>query len=233
MLKGFLILMIFGTLLSRSFGAVRNYQVLRHDYEATAVKINTTAYESNVYRGTPVFDKFTLAFNANYYDPETREVIGLLADSSQWRHSMSRFTDVRPALLFDHKNRPLIKVNDWPYKSKYQTVLQAGPMLLSKGTCCIPESLKIGHYHPDTIAEGRPQISVGVTKDHKLIVLYSRRWSIWEISKYFIRQGCTEAMKMDGGHSASLTFHPDPDDRQSPEINIGNPTAVCGVYLNR
>jgi hypothetical protein len=88
------------------------------------------------------------------------------------------------------------------------TLAQAGPTLVKDGKVCILSSEEF--FRADAIRKA-PHVSIGIRNTvyqgapvQKIIVLYSRDWSLQQIAEFFVGRNCQAAMKLDGGSKAAF-----------------------------
>ncbi len=191
-------------------------ELVRHDHAATIIEIDPAAYRIDLYKGKTA--PCVLSFNANYYDPKTHQPIGVFMTRGHYApYLYDRTVDTRPCLTFTKHGKAFIGRMPWvEHRQEMDVAVQGGPTLLEHG---VMVHRRTEHMAEDTVRV-TDQVSVGTTSAGKLFVVYSHAWSIHHIAEAFQALGCTDAMKLDGGHSAHLHYL---------GINLGNPNVVCGL----
>ncbi len=178
-----------------SVGSVSHVQVLEQTSSRFAVKVNVRALAPHVQIGTKWNrDNVALAFTGNYF--YNRTPIGLLWDN-KYIPSILKYTDIRPRLIINSDGAHITKTD----VTDRGIMLQAGPTLIENGTVNV--QLTAEKFQGD-IRRAVQQVSVGVTKEHKLIVLFSTTQTPKSIAQTLLSFGCVQAMRMDGGSSAFL-----------------------------
>lgn len=194
-------------------------ELVRHDHAATIVEIDPAAYRVDLYKGKA--DPCVLSFNANYYDPlPPHKVIGVLMTRGNYApYLYDRTVDTRPCLTITKRGKAFISRTPWlGHRKEMDVAVQGGPTLVEKSHIAhVPGE----HMASDTLRTTE-QLSVGTTAIGKLYVIYSHGWSIRHIAETFLALHCTDAMKLDGGHSAHLYYD---------GINRGNANVMCGVVF--
>lgn len=214
---------------------MRNYEVLRNDDAAVAIKFNQRAYNYSLAKNQKLMGDMTLAFNINY--SYLGKPIGLLAyNGLVVKNIISHETnDLRPCYcIYKDDSDPNIVIGSSGKDSIPLTkiVAQAGPWLVMDGENVVNKFVKHGKFRDDAIRKTK-HVSIGIkgtSGTKKSIVLYSANWSMDDIAKYFIDNGCSSAMKFDGGHVAALRFNPDGDDKDNKPIWVGN-TGITPIQI--
>ena len=200
------------------------YEIMRDDKKAIVIKINPAEFQPTLTFRNPLSPNTTISFTTNY--SWKQNPIGYVMNERVFKNSLlnPKYDIIRPCLCFDSKNIPSIisgkKVTQRKkLKLDIKLIVQAGPTLVSNGKIFI--DLKREKFRSD-VAHNTRQVSVGVTQNKKIIVIYSYSWSLHEIAKYLISVNCVNAIKFDGGGMASLRFKPHPNDKSSPHRYVGN-----------
>jgi exopolysaccharide biosynthesis protein len=185
--------------------------VVKHTSTATVIVVNPSYYRAETYSGTT---SAPIAFNTNYYDPSTRQAINVLMDHGKYQpYLWDPTANTRPCLYITKDGRAHIGFRPWKtHRAELDIIVQGGPTLL--GPKDPHENLA-----PDTMRI-TDQVSVGLDPAGLLYVAFTHNMSMHSISQLFRRLGCTQAIKLDGGHSAHLQYD---------GIHLGNPHVICGL----
>jgi hypothetical protein len=207
-----------------------NYEILRNDDDAVAIKINQRAYGVGFGRNQRLFSG-GISFNINY--SWLGKPIGILAlGGSMCKNIITHETNgVRPCYCIykdDQKYpNPDIQLGNAIIDniSLCDCVIQAGPLLVADSKNVVKQSIRVGKFQEDAVRKAK-HVSIGIkgsnNSNRKTVVLYSTEWTLNEIAQYFIDNGCNKAMKLDGGHVAALRFIPHSGDKDNKPIWVGN-----------
>jgi hypothetical protein len=101
----------------------------------------------------------------------------------------------------------------FPSLKGVKAAISGGPILVKDGKGLRSFSTDDDSYETGTMDERHPRSAIGWNKDYFFLVEVDGRrrgWSIGvtlkELSSYLVRLGCTDAMNLDGGGSASLWY---------------------------
>ncbi|MBK1678671.1 copper amine oxidase, partial [Rhodospirillum rubrum] len=84
--------------------------------------------------------------------------------------------------------------------------LQAGPRLLTDGKVTL-DVKKEGFKDPKILTGGGARSALGITKDHKLILLTTGGATIPQLAEIMKQAGAYQAMNLDGGASSGLYYN--------------------------
>lgn len=84
--------------------------------------------------------------------------------------------------------------------------LQAGPRLVTNGKVSI-DVTKEGFKDPKILTGGGARSALGITKDHKLILLTTGGATIPQLAEIMKQAGAYQAMNLDGGASSGLYYN--------------------------
>ena len=117
--------------------------------------------------------------------------------------------DPRTVLVFDkHNNVEFVPGGE--FTSRYEQgdllgALQAGPRLVVNGQVSHPDL--DGFKDPKILSNGGARSAVGLTRDHKLILLTSRGATIPQLAQLMKQAGAYQAMNLDGGASSGMYYN--------------------------
>ncbi|MFS0727447.1 phosphodiester glycosidase family protein [Paenibacillus sp. 1P07SE] len=117
--------------------------------------------------------------------------------------------DPRTVLVFDkHNNVEFVPGGDFTGRFEQGDLvgaLQAGPRLVVNGEVSHPD---LGGFRdPKILSSGGARSAVGLTRDHKLILLTSRGATIPQLAQLMKQAGAYQAMNLDGGASSGLYYN--------------------------
>jgi exopolysaccharide biosynthesis protein len=117
--------------------------------------------------------------------------------------------DPRTVLVFDRNNNvefvPGGDFTDRFAKGDLVGALQAGPRLVVNGQVSHPDLS--GFRDPKILTNGGARSAVGLTRDHKLILLTSRGATIPQLGQLMKQAGAYQAMNLDGGASSGMYYN--------------------------
>jgi len=115
-----------------------------------------------------------------------------------------------------------------------RAMVQGGPRLIENGKAVDLKAGQKRERFQDDVYRKCAHLAIGVTTAHKLIVCFTPKATLTDVTKYMLAHNVIAAMNMDGGHCAYLQFTPDADDKLSPTFNLGNPGKIyVGMQLAR
>ncbi|AJY76964.1 phosphodiester glycosidase family protein [Paenibacillus beijingensis] len=152
-----------------------------------------------------------LAINGTFFDAyttsENKNPYGYLVNSGKMLHKSSG--DLRTIFLYDRNNfAELIAGADFPGRFRKGTIdgaLQAGPRLLLDGKVDLNVKQE-GFRDPKILTGGGARSALGITRDHKLILLTSSGATIPQLASIMKQAGAFQAMNLDGGASSGLYY---------------------------
>ncbi|GIP22292.1 phosphodiester glycosidase family protein [Paenibacillus sp. J22TS3] len=117
--------------------------------------------------------------------------------------------DNRSVLVFTKDNQvEIVSGNDFQTRLKEEQVygaLQAGPRLVTNGKVTVDPATE-GFRDPKILTNSGARSAVGVTKDHKLILVTVPGAKVTELAKVMLQAGAYQAMGLDGGASSGLIY---------------------------
>ncbi len=187
-----------------------------------AVEVNPAAFTIST---TKLRQPELISVNTNYYHPKSHIPIGVVMDRGTYKNYLFIKVDSRPCLVITKTGYVCMECKPWVYhRDKMYIVVQAGPLLIYHGK---KYNWSKRDYSSDCIRLGTKQIYIGVTKDNKLIILYTKQKNIAWATAFLLANKCTDAMKLDGGHSAHLNYN-----LGSTSVRMyGNPSIITGLYF--
>ena len=217
----------------------RHYKVLRNTPEAVAVTLNPAAYDVKLIRKGRPSKGAVIAFSGNYN--WLNRAIGYFIEAGNELPSITKYNDIRPILYRDSTGFHIVgektlsgKMTPSRFDGKKDLgkfAVQAGPRLIINSAVSVRSEAE--KFRDDAVRT-TDQVAVGVTAAGKLVVLFSRSWSLGSMAEYLQQHGCVSAMKMDGGHAAFMGFYPDDKHQGHNAIELGNAGAIpCGMELVR
>lgn len=84
--------------------------------------------------------------------------------------------------------------------------LQAGPRLLTHGKVTL-DVVKEGFRDPKILTDGGARSALGLTRDHKLILMTTSGATIPQLAEIMKQAGAYQAMNLDGGASSGLYYN--------------------------
>lgn len=143
-------------------------------------------------------------FNA-YTDSEMKSPYGYIVDDGVMVKTAPG--ERRTVLVFDHNDNIAIESAD-EFLQRFQNgeikgALQAGPQLLTDGQIIVNPQEE-GFRDPKILTSAGARSAVGLTADHKLILLTTGGATIPQLAEIMRQAGAIQAMNMDGGASSGL-----------------------------
>ena len=118
--------------------------------------------------------------------------------------------DRRTIFTYDKNHRAeLIPGTDFLDRFKLGTIeggLQAGPRLLTNGKVTL-DVVKEGFKDPKILTGGGARSALGLTRDHKLILVTTGGATIPQLAEIMKQAGAYQAMNLDGGASSGLYYN--------------------------
>lgn len=200
------------------------YEIIKYDPTVVVIKLNPPAYKIQLKTNEVLSKQGVISFNTNY--SWKSKPIGYAMDKNNFSCNLlnPKYDLVRPCLCFDNNNNPRILEGKIITKNNIKKfnlsiVIQAGPTLVRNSKIDI--KLKEQIFRSD-VARRTRQLSIGITKANKLVIIYSSKWALKEIAEQFIKYDCEQAIKLDGGHMAALKFAPLQGHNKASPIFVGN-----------
>lgn len=162
--------------------------IIAHSAERITVQVDPRAYRFEIRMNVTALPPDTVvAFNANYF--WRGRPIGLCSGF-----------DFIPAYVAE---RPVLDLDAMKF-GLGSNMIQAGPTLLRGGLETPLDGTKRSEHFKDDVYRKCPHVAVGVSKAGKLVVTYAPSWTVKQLSSYMATLPLTDAMNVDGGHSAML-----------------------------
>jgi exopolysaccharide biosynthesis protein len=142
-------------------------------------------------------------FNA-YTEDAFKEPYGYIVKDGEY---LNRVSGKRTAIMFDQDNHVEFVNGEDIYK-RYQAgdidgALQVGPRLIVDGKVSIDVEAE-GFADPKILTGGGARSAVGVTRDHRMILLTVPGATIPQLAEIMLAAGAYQAMNLDGGASSGL-----------------------------
>ncbi|GAE05132.1 hypothetical protein JCM10914_1220 [Paenibacillus sp. JCM 10914] len=153
-----------------------------------------------------------VAINGTFFDAYTsgayKAPYGYLISQGNILHKASG--DNRTIFTYDHNNLASM-IPGLDFKAVYDSgrmsgALQAGPRLLTDGKVTL-DVKKEGFKDPKILTGGGARSALGITKDHKLILLTTGGATIPQLAEIMKQAGAYQAMNLDGGASSGLYYN--------------------------
>ena len=156
--------------------------------------------------------KATVAINGTFFDAYTtgsyKGPYGYIIREGSIAHKSSG--DRRTVFTFDNNLlAELIPGADFPTRfaeGSIQGGLQAGPRLIVNGKVAL-NVVEEGFKDPKILTGGGARSALGVTRDHKLILLTTGGATIPQLAEIMKQAGAYQAMNLDGGASSGLYYN--------------------------
>lgn len=152
------------------------------------------------------------AINGTYFDAYTagayKAPYGYLVHNGAILHKAPG--DNRTIFTYDRNNLTQM-IPGLDFKSEYEQgqmkgALQAGPRLVKDGKVSLNVK-KEGFKDPKILTGGGARSALGITKDHKLILLTTGGATIPQLAEIMRQAGAYQAMNLDGGASSGLYYN--------------------------
>ncbi|MCE5170636.1 phosphodiester glycosidase family protein [Paenibacillus profundus] len=153
-----------------------------------------------------------VAINGTFFDAYTKSSVkvpyGYIVNNGKMVHQSSG--DKRAAIIFTKDNQvEIISGEEFPERFEEGGVyggLQAGPRLVTNGKVTV-NPVKEGFKDPKIVTSGGARSAVGITKDHKLILMTTSSATIPQLANAMKQAGAYQAMNLDGGASSGLYYN--------------------------
>ncbi|RAR41129.1 phosphodiester glycosidase family protein [Paenibacillus sp. MDMC362] len=198
---------------SRSFSAqVVTVSLLHPKVELDVVLAGNKAGKVEDLRSIAKRSKAVVAINGTFFDAYTsgayKAPYGYLVSKGHILHKASG--DNRTIFTYDSNNLAVM-IPGLDFKSVYDAghmegALQAGPRLLTDGKVTL-DVKKEGFKDPKILTGGGARSALGITKDHKLIMLTTGGATIPQLAEIMKQAGAYQAMNLDGGASSGLYYN--------------------------
>jgi len=152
-----------------------------------------------------------VAINGSFFDAYTeldyKIPYGNVISSGEHRHKS--LSDRRTIFTFD-KNKLVKLISGTFYKENYKQIdieggVQAGPRLVTDGKVAL-NVVEEGFKDPKILTGGGARSALGITLDHKLILLTTGGATIPQLAELMKQVGAYQAMNLDGGASSGLYY---------------------------
>ncbi|BBI35410.1 phosphodiester glycosidase family protein [Cohnella abietis] len=151
----------------------------------------------------------TVAINGSFFDAYTKSDIkipygNIVSGGEQRKKDLS---DRRTIFTFDKNN--LVKlISGTYYKEQFKNItieggVQVGPRLVKNGKVEL-NVVAEGFKDPKILTGGGARSALGITRDHKLILLTTGGATIPQLAEMMKQVGAYQAMNLDGGASSGL-----------------------------
>ncbi|WII38596.1 phosphodiester glycosidase family protein [Paenibacillus thiaminolyticus] len=155
--------------------------------------------------------KAAVAMNGTFFDAYTKTSYkapyGHIVKKGELVHPSP--ADRRTVLLFTKDNEvEFVQGKEFPQRFEEGDVegaLQAGPRLVTNGKVSV-DPVPEGFKDPKILTNSGARSAVGVTSDHKLILLTTSGATIPELAQMMKQAGAHQAMNLDGGASSGLYY---------------------------
>lgn len=155
--------------------------------------------------------KAAVAMNGTFFDAYTKTSYkapyGHIVKKGELVHPSP--ADRRTVLLFTKDNEvEFVQGKEFPQRFEEGDVegaLQAGPRLVTNGKVSV-DPVPEGFKDPKILTNSGARSAVGVTSDHKLILLTTSGATIPELAQMMKQAGAQQAMNLDGGASSGLYY---------------------------
>ncbi|MEJ9217706.1 phosphodiester glycosidase family protein [Paenibacillus glucanolyticus] len=198
---------------SRSFSAqIVTVSLLHPKVELGVVLAGNKAGKVEDLRSIAKRSHAVAAINGTFFDAYTsgayKAPYGYLVSNGNIFHKASG--DNRTIFTYDSNNLASM-IPGLDFKSVYDTghmdgALQAGPRLLTDGKVTL-DVKKEGFKDPKILTGGGARSALGITKDHKLILLTTGGATIPQLAEIMKQAGAYQAMNLDGGASSGLYYN--------------------------
>lgn len=156
--------------------------------------------------------KATVAINGTFFDAYTKDSYkapyGYIVSKGELR--MKASGDKRTIFTYDNNLLadliPGADFNEYFNQGSIQGALQAGPRLLVDGKVSLDVKAE-GFKDPKILTGGGARSALGLTRDHKLILLTTSGATIPQLAEMMKQAGAYQAMNLDGGASSGLYYN--------------------------
>jgi exopolysaccharide biosynthesis protein len=151
----------------------------------------------------------SVAINGSFFDAYTeldyKVPYGNVISESEHKHKS--LSDRRTMFTFD-KNKLVKLISGTEYRERYREIeieggVQAGPRLVKDGVVALNVAEE-GFRDPKILTGGGARSALGITRDHKLILLTLGGATIPQLAEIMKQAGAYQAMNLDGGASSGL-----------------------------
>lgn len=156
--------------------------------------------------------KATVAINGTFFDAYTKDSYkapyGYIVSKGELR--MKASGDKRTIFTYDNNLLadliPGADFNEYFNQGSIRGALQAGPRLLVDGKVSLDVKAE-GFKDPKILTGGGARSALGLTRDHKLILLTTSGATIPQLAEMMKQAGAYQAMNLDGGASSGLYYN--------------------------
>lgn len=157
-------------------------------------------------------NKAVVAINGTFFDAYTdgsyKIPYGYIVRGGEMKKKSSG--DKRTIFTYDNNNLAEL-IPGLDFGKKYDTgmmdgALQAGPRLVTNGKIALDVKAE-GFRDPKILTGGGARSALGITRDHKLILLTSSGATIPQLAEIMKQAGAYQAMNLDGGASSGLYYN--------------------------
>jgi exopolysaccharide biosynthesis protein len=155
-------------------------------------------------------NKAIVAINGTFFDAYTKESFktpyGYIVKNGERKH----YGDNRSIFTFDYNSFANV-IHEAEYKEKMEVeqidgAIQAGPRLIVNGKIALDVKNE-GFKDPKILTGGGARSALGITKDHKLILITTGGATIPQLAEIMKQAGAYQAMNLDGGASSGLYYN--------------------------
>lgn len=150
-----------------------------------------------------------VAINGSFFDAYTELDFKVPYGNviSDGEHKHKSLSDRRTMFTFD-KNKLVKLISGKEYRERYKEIkieggVQAGPRLVKDGIVAL-NVVEEGFRDPKILTGGGARSALGITRDHKLILLTLGGATIPQLAEIMKQAGAYQAMNLDGGASSGL-----------------------------
>ncbi len=162
-------------------------------------------------KGIAARNDAVLAINGTFFDAYTdtafKKPYGFLVNDGELLYNNS---ERRATFTFDTNYHAEI-IGGGDFSERYRTgtmdgALQAGPRLIENGKVALNVEDE-GFRDPKILTGGGARSALGITRDHKLILLTTGGATIPQLADIMKQAGAYQAMNLDGGASSGLYYN--------------------------
>ncbi|CAM4371462.1 phosphodiester glycosidase family protein [Paenibacillus tarimensis] len=155
--------------------------------------------------------KAVVAMNGTFFDAYSdasfKTPYGYIVNNGEIKKKSSG--DRKTVFLFDEMNRAEM-VAGLSFPERYEQgdvdgALQVGPRLVTNGKITLNVKEE-GFRDPKILTGGGARSAIGLTRDHKLLLVTSKGATIPQMASIMKQAGAYQAMNMDGGASSGLYY---------------------------